>query len=128
MIVDSSAVVSIFLRRPGYERLLERLAAADKAGIGAPTVTEASLELSATTGRDMHPLLSRFLQEFDLSIVPFSEAHYRAAVDAYRRYGGKRHRPGLGFGDCLAFATAALARQPLLAADDRFRSTDLPLA
>jgi len=126
--VDSSAVESIFLRRKGYERLIDALASASQAGVGAPTLAEASLDLAMATGQDVHPLLARFLQEFELAIVPFSDAHYRVAADAFRRYGKGRHEAALDFGDCLAYATARLADQPLLVADERFEATDLPLA
>jgi len=128
VIVDSSAVESIFLRRKGYERLIDALASASQAGVGAPTLAEASLDLAMATGQDVHPLLARFLQEFELAIVPFSDAHYRVAADAFRRYGKGRHEAALDFGDCLAYATARLADQPLLVADERFEATDLPLA
>ncbi len=128
MIVDSSAVESIFLRKPGYERLIDALAAARQAGVGAPTLTEANLDLALATGRDVHPLLSRFLQEFELSIVPFSDVHCRVAAEAFRRFGQGNHEAALDFGDCLAYATARLAGQPLLVADDRFAATDLELA
>lgn len=128
MIVDSSAVEAIFLRKPGHDRLIEALAATGQAGVGAPTLAEASLDLAMATGRDVHPLLARFLQEFELAIVPFSDAHYRVAADAFRRYGKGRHEAALDFGDCLTYATARLAGQPLLAADPRFAATDLELA
>lgn len=128
MIVDSSAVEAIFLRQPGHDRLIEALAATEQAGVGAPTLAEASLDLAMATGRDVHPLLARFLQEFELAIVPFSDAHYRVAADAFRRYGKGRHEAALDFGDCLTYATARLAGQPLLAADPRFAATDLELA
>jgi ribonuclease VapC len=127
MIVDSSAVSAIFLRKPGYERLIEALAAADQAGVGAPTLAEASFEISLASGSDAHPLIARFLQEFDLAIVSFSDRHYRAAADAFRRYGRGRHAAALDFGDCLSYAVARLAHQPLLAADPRFGKTDLDL-
>jgi ribonuclease VapC len=128
VIVDSSAVESIFLRKPGFERLIDALATASQAGVGAPTLAEASLDLAMATGQDVHPMLSRFLQEFELAIVPFSDAHYRVAADAFRRYGKGRHEAALDFGDCLSYATARLAGQPLLVADERFASTDLALA
>jgi ribonuclease VapC len=127
MIVDSSVVTAIFLRRAGYERLIEALAAAGRAGIGAPTLAEASGEIAAATGRDVAGLVARFVQEFGLEVVPFSDAHARAALDAFLAHGG-RGRAGLDFGDCLSYATARLARQPLLAADPRFARTDLELA
>jgi ribonuclease VapC len=125
VIVDSSAVTSIFLRKPGCERLIDALANADFAGVGAPTLAEASLELAKPLGREVHSLLARFVQEFELQIVPFSDAHYRAAVEAHEKYGSGRHKAALDFGDCLTYATARLAHQPLLCDDVRFGKTDL---
>ena len=84
--------------------------------------------ISAATGREVHGLLARFVQEFDLTVIPFTDAHSRAAAEAYRLYGNRRARGGLELGECLAYATARLARQPLLADDARFAGTDLDLA
>lgn len=138
MVVDSSAVVSIFLRRPGCERLIDVLSGSERAGIGAPTLVEAGVELGRATGRDLHGLLARFVQEFDLTVIPFSDAHSRTAEEAFRRFGAggevasraresRKEPAGLDFGGCLAYATARLARQPLLADDERFGRTDLEL-
>jgi len=127
VIVDSSAVTSVFLRRPGHERLIAALAGTERAGIGAPTLVEAGFELSVETGKDVQPLLARFVQEFQLTVIPFSDAHSRAAGQAYRSYGRGRSKVGLGFGECLSYASARLARQPLLADDPRFARTDLDL-
>jgi uncharacterized protein with PIN domain len=79
--------VSIFLRRPGCERLIDALSGSDRAGIGAPTLAEAGVELGLATGRDLHGLLARFVQEFDLTVIPFSDAHSRTAEEAFRRFG-----------------------------------------
>ncbi len=127
MIVDASAVTSIFLRKAGCERLIDALASAHFAGIGAPTLAEASLLLAREVGRDVHGMLARFVQEFDLQIVPFSDAHFRAALDAHQRFGQGQHKAALDFGDCLSYATAHLARQPLLCDDRRFAWTDLEI-
>lgn len=127
MIVDASAVASIFRRKAGCERLIDALAAAPAAGIGAPTLAEASLLLAADAGRDVHGMLARFVQEFGLAIVPFSDAHFRAALDAHQRFGKGHHKAALDFGDCLAYATARLARQPLLCDERRFGLTDLEI-
>jgi len=128
VIVDSSAVAAIFLRRPGHERLIEALARAERAGIGAPTLTEAAVEIGAAAGRDVQGLVARFVQELDLTVIPFSDAHARAAAEAFRQFGGGKKAAGLELGECLAYATARLARQPLLADDPRFARTDLELA
>ena len=72
-------------------------------------------------------MLARFVQEFELQVVPFSDAHFRAALDAHQRFGEGHHKAALDFGDCLSYATARLARQPLLCDDRRFGLTDLEL-
>lgn len=128
MIVDSSALAAIVFREPGYPELFEKLAGARNAGVGTPTLAEAGIVITARLRRDARPLLERILQEFEIVQVPFGEAHWREAVRAYRRFGKGRHRAALNFGDCLAYATARLAGQPLLCVGLDFRKTDLPLA
>lgn len=128
MIVDSSAIVAVVLRQPGYEPLLERLAQVEGAGIGAPTLAETAIVLAAKLGVGGRTLLARFLQESGLVVVPFGEEHWGVAVDAFVRFGGGRHPAGLNFGDCLTYATARLADEPLLSLGEDFARTDLALA
>jgi ribonuclease VapC len=111
---DSSAVVAILLRGPGHERLRDQLAAADQVSIGAPTVVESSLVLCARLGHAGKTLLARFLQEADIEVVEFAAKHWTVAADAYLAYGKGRHRAGLNFGDCMTYAVAKLAGEPLL--------------
>ena len=128
MIVDSSAVVSVLLREPGYESLLERLSREQATGIGGPTLAETGIVLTARLGATGRTYLARFLQESGLVVVPFGEEHWRAAVDAFVRFGRGRHAAGLNFGDCLTYATARLAGESLLCVGDDFAKTDLALA
>ena len=125
MILDSSAVVSILLREPGHERLLAGVCAAPEAGIGAPTLAETGIVLAARMATDSRGMLARFLAEAAMTTIPFSDAHWSTAVDAWLRFGKGRHRAALNFGDCLAYATARIAGQPLLCTGDDFAQTDL---
>jgi ribonuclease VapC len=125
VIVDSSALVAIVLREPGWEGLVERLGADPAPAIGAPTLVETGLVLSAKLGERSRSVLPRLLQEARLTVIPFAEEHWRIAVDAYRRFGRGRHAAGLNFGDCLTYAVAQLAGQPLLFVGDDFSKTDL---
>jgi len=127
VIVDSSAVVAIVLREPGHELLLEKLAGSG-AGIGTPTLAELGLVLSARLGRDSRPVIDGLLDRLGLDVVPFGDAHWRVAVGAFVRYGRGRHRAGLNFGDCLTYAVASLADEPLLFVGDDFAHTDLTAA
>jgi ribonuclease VapC len=128
MIVDTSAVVAIFLQEPGFEYVLEQLIDADQVGIGSPTLVECAIVLSARMGNDSRALLSRFLEELAITAVPFTETHYQTAVGAWLKFGKGRHPAGLNFGDCLAYATAKIAKLPLLCVGDDFRQTDVTVA
>jgi len=128
MILDTSAIVAILFREPGCDLLLEKLARAPAAAVGAPTLTEAAIVVSARIKRDCRALIARFVMEGSILTVPFGEEHYGVAVNAWLRYGKSRHRAGLNFGDCLSYATAKLAGQPLLCVGDDFTLTDVDLA
>ncbi len=128
MIIDSSAVIAILLKEPGYERVRGRLAAAQNAGIGAPTVVESSLVLCSRLGHAGKTLLARFLQEAEIEIAEFTADHWTVAADAFIAFGKGRHRAGLNFGDCMTYAVAKLAGEPLLCLGDDFPATDLELA
>jgi ribonuclease VapC len=127
VIVDSSAVIAVLLKEPGYERFLDRLAASDQAGIGAPTVVESSWVLCSRLGHAGKTLLARFLQEAEIEVVEFTADHWTIAADAFIAYGKGRHRAGLNFGDCMTYAVAKLAGEPLLCLGDDFPATDLEL-
>jgi ribonuclease VapC len=125
VIVDSSAIVAIVLRTPGWEDLVARLGAETSAAVGAPTLAETGLVLTAKMGKKATMVLPRFLQEAGLAVIPFAEEHWRVAVEAYTRFGKGRHAAALNFGDCLTYAVARLADQPLLFVGDDFARTDL---
>ena len=50
MILDTSAILAIFLKEPGDEAIMDCLAAEDEVGIGAPTLTETGIVLEARFG------------------------------------------------------------------------------
>ena len=128
MIVDSSALLAIVFKEPGFEGLVTKVADASHAGMGAPTLAESAIVLSARCGFDARPILARLIQELAIATIAFGEPHWRAAADAYDRYGRGRHAAGLNFGDCLTYATAKLSAQPLLFVGEDFARTDLEAA
>lgn len=97
-------------------------------GIGTPTLVETGIVLDAWLRKDSRFLLSRMLDEFNIVEVPFGESHWRESLVAYRRFGRVRHRANLNFGDCLSYAVARLASEPLLFVGKDFAATDLPFA
>jgi ribonuclease VapC len=128
VILDSSAIVGILLREPAWEGLLAKVASAKTLGAGTPTLAESAIVLAAKLRSDARGLLNLFLTEAGIVAIPFGEEHWRAAAEAYRRFGRGKHKASLNFGDCLAYAVAKLAGQPLLCTGRDFAATDLELA
>jgi ribonuclease VapC len=104
LIVDSSALLALVFREPGYERVLAAVAAADWVGVGAPTLAETGIVLSARISEEAKPTLALLLR-------PRGESG--------------RHPAALDFGDCLTYAAARVAGMPLLFVGDDFARTDL---
>lgn len=128
MILDSSALIALVFREPEAEQILDSLAEAEVAAIGAPTLAETGIVLGAKIGEASRAILSRLLEDLDLVVLPFTAAHGREAREAFLRFGRGRHPAGLNFGDCLTYATAKLAGQPLLFVGNDFSQTDLTSA
>jgi ribonuclease VapC len=128
LILDSSAIVAILLRERAHASLLERLSRDPQPGAGAPTLAESAIVLVARLGVGGQTLLARFVQGANVATVPFSEEHWQVAAQAFARFGKGRHPAALNYGDCMTYATARLAAEPLLCTGDDFAQTDLELA
>ena len=128
MILDSSAIVTILLRQPGTERLLKAIADAPLVAVGAPTLVESAIVIVARLGEHARSLPLEFAREGGVEVLPFDDAHISAAIDAFLRYGKGRHPAALNLGDCMAYATAYVARQPLLYVGRDFAKTDIESA
>lgn len=128
MIVDSSALVAIALDEEMAEELLFKLSTSELPAIGAPTLTEVALVLQTRLGKTSDKLVERLVRTFKIQVIPFTEAHALEAAAAHRRFGRGRHPARLNFGDCMTYAVAKIAGEPLLCVGDDFPQTDLELA
>jgi ribonuclease VapC len=84
--------------------------------------------IHSRTGLDSRSLLDRFTTGFEVTMIDFGVDHWREALAAFRRYGKGRHPAGLNFGDCLSYAVAKLAGEPLLFLGEDFSKTDVASA
>lgn len=128
MILDSSALLAIAFREPGFEALLDRILAAEAPAAGTPTLAETGIVLTARLREASFGMLERLLDELGIQEIPFGEVHWREAVDAFRRFGRAHHPASLNFGDCLTYAMARLAGEPLLFTGQDLSETDLDAA
>lgn len=128
MIVDTSALVSVLIREEGWETLRSAMADDEVIGVGAPTLLETIMVISGRAARDRSEEVRQFVRDYGIVVVPFEEEHAREAAAAFARFGKGRHRAALNFGDCMSYAVAKLAGQPLLCTGTDFAKTDLKLA
>jgi ribonuclease VapC len=127
VIVDASALIAVLLREPDHRRLMAHLQTGSPAAIGAPTLVETGMVITARLGTPGISLLDRLVREAEITVIPFASQHWPVAIDAFSRFGKGRHRAALNFGDCLTYAVASVAGEPLLHVGDDFPLTDLAL-
>ena len=125
MTLDSSALIAVLFAEPGHLELVDRILEADHVRVGAPTLVETSLVLAGRRRTPPGDEVEGLLKELAITVVPFGEAEWRVAIDAFRRFGRGRHAAALNFGDCLAYASAAVAGDTLLFVGDDFARTDI---
>lgn len=128
MILDTSAILAILLGEPDLGSLLTKLGRASSRSVSSPILVEAALVLTGRLEGQAEAALSDFLQEFSVTTIAFGERHWREAASAFRRFGKGRHPAALNFGDCMSYAIAKVAGQPLLCIGNDFPQTDIELA
>jgi ribonuclease VapC len=128
LILDSSAIIAVVEEEDGSAELATALAAAPSVAVGAPTLFETAIVLIAREGTAGRTTLIHFLADNDIASIPFGARHWTIAAEAFIRFGKGRHPARLNYGDCMTYATARLADDPLLCVGDDFAQTDLPLA
>jgi len=127
MVIDSSALVAIFLAEPERYRFLGLIEEDEVRLISAVNVFETAMVLEARRGDAMGRELDLFIIREQLEIVPFDADQIAIARQAFRRFGKGNHPAALNFGDCFAYALGKLSGEPLLAKGNDFRETDIPL-
>lgn len=131
MTLDSSALLAVLFSEPGYLDLVDRMLEADVLRIGTPTLVETGVVFASRSGAGSRAqtrhvdAVHELVKELGITVVPFGEPEWHRAVEAFVRFGRGRHKAHLNFGDCLAYATAAVANDTLLYVGNDFRHTDI---
>lgn len=128
MILDSSAVVAVLFEESRQEELATKMEGADLVAIGAPTLFETGMVMIGAIGQRGRGLIAQFLEAFEVEVIPFGHSHWEVAAEAFHRYGKGHHPACLNYGDCMSYATARIAEQPLLFVGDDFARTDIEAA
>ena len=126
MIVDASALIALIEgEKPHAMAVAAALAGNRSVRMGVPSMAECLIVLTVRHGPAGRTVFERLRSEICLGTVDFTTEHAIGAHRAFARYGRGRHRAALNFGDCMTYAVAAVAREPLLAVGNDFARTDL---
>ena len=125
MVIDTSALVAIFLGEPERPQFLEAITQSGTSRMSAANVLEAGIVLEARRGEAAGQNLDVFLQQANAEIVPVDAEQAAIARRAWRMVGKGRHPAALNFGDCFAYALAKFLNEPLLAKGNDFTQTDI---
>lgn len=132
IVVDTSAVLAIFLQEPEAPRVARVLAASGTPRMSAANLLEAAIVLKAKKqidAKDAEKWLDLFVSTALLQIEPVTLEQVATARAAHTSYGkGTGHPAALNFGDCFAYALARTLRTPLLYVGNDFSRTDIDSA
>ncbi len=127
MVVDTSALVAIFLGEPEADRFDEAIARADSCLLPATCLLEARIVLIARRDERAVNDLDLWLIKAGVEVAPVDADLVDLATQAWLAYGKGRHPAALNFADCLSYALAKRSGEPLLCKGDDFPRTDIPL-
>lgn len=125
MVIDTSALVAIFLAEPERKHFLELIVQSERRLVSAASVLETGMVLESKGGEAVGREFDLFVVRVKLEIVPVDAEQVEIARSAWRKYGKGRHAAGLNFGDCFAYALAKSSGEKLLAKGEDFRYTDI---
>jgi len=128
MILDTSAIIAILQNEPDAKAIAAALQRSQTRSISVVTWVEAAI----VTDGNRNPVLSRrfddLLREVGVQVQTVTPRQAEIARYAYRDFGKGRHKAGLNFGDCFAYALAKEMDEPLLFKGNDFRHTDVEVA
>jgi ribonuclease VapC len=127
MVIDTSALIAIFLGEPERKRFLDLIVEAPTRLISAANALETGIVLEARRGEAAGREFDLFLVRSNLEVVPVDSEQVEIARSAWRKYGKGRHPAGLNFGDCFAYALAKSSDELLLAKGEDFSLTDIEI-
>jgi ribonuclease VapC len=128
MVIDTSALIAIFLGEPERDAFVRNIAQSESRLLSAANAFETGMVLEAKRGEAAGREFDLFVVRAQLEIVPVDADQVEIARAAWCKFGKGRHAAGLNFGDCFAYALAKWSGEKLLAKGEDFRFTDIELA
>ena len=128
MVIDTSAIVAMLRNEPEALRLERALVADPIRLVPATCVLEARMVLVSRRGEHALAEIDLWLGTIEATTIPVDADLVDLATQAWLTYGKGRHSAALNFADCLSYALAKRANEPLLFIGNDFSQTDIEAA
>lgn len=125
MIVDTSAMVAIFYGEPEAADFTRRIHDAAITRISVANHVELSMVIEKQLGPEGMRQVDAFFRRASITIEPVTVEQGNLARQAFLDFGKGRHKAGLNFGDCFAYALSKDLNEPLLFKGKDFAETDI---
>jgi ribonuclease VapC len=128
VILDSSAIVAVLRAEPEAPDFAKAIQVAQSRRISAVSYVEAAVAIDKSKNAVASRRFDEFFRASGIAVEAVTPRQAEIARYAYRDFGKGRHKAGLNFGDCFAYALAKEMDEPLLFKGNDFRHTDVEVA
>lgn len=128
MILDTSALIAILYREPEAEAFVQRIHEAETCRMSVATWLELVIVVERQLGPEGTRQAETFLRRAGIVVEPLTVDQGELARQGFLDFGKGRHRAGLNYGDCFAYALAKATGEPLLFKGNDFSQTDISTA
>lgn len=124
MILDSSAIVAVLRSEPDAPLFAMAITSAE-CRTSAVSYVESAIVIESGGDAIASRRFDDFFRVSRIAVESVTPRQAEIARQAYRDFGKGRHKAGLNFGNCFAYALAKELDEPLLFKGDDFRCTDI---
>ena len=125
MVIDTSALLALVFNEPEADDIEVALDEDPVRLMSVASCLESAIVVEARLGPAGGRELDLLVHKAAIELVAVTTEQMEVARAAWRRFGRGRHRAGLNFGDCFAYALARTSGEPLLFKGDDFANTDV---
>ena len=125
MVIDTSAVLALLLNESEADAIEIAIDEDPVRLMSVASALEAAIVVEARLGAAGGREFDLLLHKAAIELVPVTLEQLETARHAWRSFGRGRHEAGLNYGDCFAYALAAMSGEPLLFKGADFARTDV---
>lgn len=125
MIIDTSAMVAILYGEPEAAAFTRLIHGSETSRISVANYVELSMVVEKQLGPEGMRQVDAFFRRAAIDIEPVTVEQGYLARQTFLDFGKGRHKAGLNFGDCFAYALAKDFGEPLLFKGNDFTETDI---